>query len=74
MSARLIIGDISQIQKKGLVRQEYTSPTWTADGVERDLRREFRVPEEAVCEREPSSFGEDRPYTKFRFTWYEVTL
>jgi hypothetical protein len=75
MSAKLIIGDISDIQKRQLLREEYISPTWTADSVERNLRREFHIPDEAVCKREPlPGIPEDPPYVIFRFTWYEVTL
>jgi hypothetical protein len=73
MSAKLIIGDITNIQKRGFIREEFVTSQRGPDDVERHLRHEYRVPDEAVCER--MTKAEDFPwYVEFRFTWFEVSL
>jgi hypothetical protein len=70
MSAKLIIGDISDIQKKGHTHESYVTPQRPANQVEADIRQRYRIPDEAICERSLEVLH----YVVFRFTWYEVTL
>jgi hypothetical protein len=70
MSAKLIIGDLSGIQKKGHANQSFVSPERTANDVEADIRDRYRIPDEAVCTRTLDRTN----YMRFDFVWYEVTL
>jgi hypothetical protein len=70
MSARLIIGDLSAIKKRGYMYESYVSPRRTANDIERDARDRYRIPDEAICARTLDSTN----YMRFDFTWYEVTI
>lgn len=72
MSAKIIIGDLSGVEKKGF-EMALADEAWIANKGEEWIRETYdhQIPPEAVCT--AKHYG-DLNYTDYTFVWYEITL